>query len=200
MPIGTSWNKLRIAMRWSMRSSGANITGTPRLVFGLCSGSSNPFGDATTTHFIGCRSGAATWTLAGARYAFGGNAWFPIKKVGTTITEGTTFTATATCVGLGAITNTADRTLFFLDITKGSPNYTFNVFNNTEATVADITLTTFLAQVEVEAAVVANHAFRTAQTLAVNEGTDGTLDHINFHWDRTAPEPEICDIAIARFA
>lgn len=200
LPIGTTWNKLRIAFRWDIRSTGVNVVGTPRFAVGLCSGSTNVMGDATTTHYIGMRSGAATWTFAAGRYAFGANCWFPIKKVGTTVTQGTSHTATNTSAGNGAAAATADRTVFFVDITKGSPNYTFNVFNSTEPNVADVSETVFLAQAEIEAAVLANHAFRTAQTVAVDEGTDGALDHINFHWNRTLPELEISDIALVRFS
>ena len=178
-----------------MDNTGAGLA-TPEFAFGLCSGTTNIFGDATVTHFVGARS-SGLWSFQTTFY--NNTSFQPAKKVGSTLTTGTTFVQNA-AVQVGAASNTADRGCMFVDITKGSPNYslTLTYLNNTNST--DISAATFLQQMEVASPVLTNHATSAAQTIAVNEGTDGVLDSINFSWNRTTPFIEICDIAVARLA
>jgi hypothetical protein len=86
-----------------------------------------------------------------------------------------------------------------VDITKGNPNFTINVFNGAY-TAAHVTRQVFYDIVSVEAAVLVGHAFRNAQTLAVNEGVDGALDTLNIAWSRFTPVLEISDVAVVRWA
>jgi len=56
------WTRLKLGIRCAISgSSTSNITGTPRLYLGFCSGS-NVIGDATTDFFVGFRSNTSTWT------------------------------------------------------------------------------------------------------------------------------------------
>jgi hypothetical protein len=92
------------------------------------------------------------------------------------------------------------RWLLFLDITKGSPNFTLNTFCCNNMNAVDSSKETFEATVAVEACSLPNHAFGTARTLAVDEAADGYLNAICFGWDRTVHKIELCDVAVARFA
>lgn len=55
MGIGSNWTKLRIAMALNTTGSTA-ITGTPRLYFGICQGTSNGVLSSNTDAFIGVRT------------------------------------------------------------------------------------------------------------------------------------------------
>jgi len=196
----STWTKLRIALRLSITDSGANITSNPRLAIGLCSGSTNIFLDATTTNWAGCLMDGATWTRnAGPpiNYAMPASGWVPAKRVGSTTTKGTTHHAGNDYLHDATA---AFRSLWCVDITKGSPNYTFNLYMRNSAAVSDVTLSNFLANVELASpAVNAQHFQSTQQTLAFDE-VAGTLDHVNIAWDRTDPKIEISDLAIVRLS
>jgi hypothetical protein len=208
IPFGTNWNKIRIGVRWHMIAT-ANITGTPRLAIGVCSGSTNILGDASCTHFVGTRQVETTWTWVDAtpdRIWCNGSTWENLKMVGTTPTLGTSLGLNAVTWGMGAgnaAAIAADRSIFFLDITKGSPNYTLQIFGlsgvHTTA-ITDISHETLLIKMEEAVPVLTNYQHATARTLAVDEGANGVLDHINIMWDRSTPRVEICDIAIGRFS
>jgi hypothetical protein len=90
--FGTTWNEIRIGIRWHMRDSGANLASNPQVFLGVCSGDTNLWGDATTTHAVGINFNAATWTRNTTNYQVSGvNTIFPAKRVGSTITRGSTF-------------------------------------------------------------------------------------------------------------
>lgn len=196
IPFAT-WSQLRFGIRFHMRDSGANLTGTPRFVMGVCSGSTNIYGDASTDNFAGIRTNSATWTRSAADYSVAVNAFVPTKKVGSTITDGTILNTTMRFTN-GAAAATADRGVIFVDVNKGSPNYTFDIFR-AGTSVADISQMTFLEQMEVGAPSITNYSTVTTAAFAVDE-TGGSFDHLSFFWDRTTPEIEICDIAVARLA
>lgn len=194
--IGTSWNTVRVGLRWHWTQDGANHT--PKLFIGLCSGTSNMFGDATTTHAAGVYSNAATFTFAATpnRYTVG-NQWVPAKRVGSTITTGSVMSLGTSTYHADALANAADRDIFLVDIVKGSPNFTFKIFA-CGTSVADISTATFLAQMEQATPAITNYLGPSAgTTLAVSEGTDGTFDTVNVSWDLTSINVEICDIAVA---
>lgn len=205
IPFGTTWNKIRIGARLDITSSGGNLTGTPRFAMGVCSGNTDIYGDATTTHFVGVRSIEATWTLTGSnRYLINGSMLSPHKKVGTTFTAGTAFfPGVQWGIGAGAASSSADRTQFILEITKGSPNFTLQMLGwiNTGSAPADNSDLAFYSNMEASGNPSAtNHTFSAANTVAVSEGTDGNLDYINFFWDRSTAEIEISDWAVSRIS
>ena len=204
IPFGTDWTTIRVGLRWHIRDSGANLVGTPRCFFGLCSGNTLVYGDETATHAVGVDYNATTWTRAATNYAVSGTgSLFGAKKVGSTITR-TSAISTAWAMGNGAASDSADRTLLYVELTKGSPNFSVRCFFRTTTSStppADISEATFLEQLAVSGTpTVTNHSFPAAQNLAVDEGADGDLDHVQFYWDRAMPEMEICDLAIARMA
>jgi hypothetical protein len=199
IPFGTSWTQLRFGIRFHIRDSGATLTGTPRFVMGVCSGSSNIYGDSSTTNFAGIRTNSGTWTRSATNYEVTVNMFAPTKKVATTITDGTVLN-TSWRLPNGAAVPSADRGVFFVDVNKGSPNYTFDIFKlSSGAALVDISRTTFLEQMEVAAPSITNYATGTTAGLALDESA-GSFDHLSLFWDRTTPEFEICDIAVSRLA
>lgn len=191
--IFSSWTTLRVALFYKVNDSGANITGTPRFGFGLCSGTTNILGDATTTHFVGAITNAATWTRATGpiRYV-DGSAWVPSKKVGSTLTTGTTF---GTAFHHTTVLQTA-----FVDITKGSPNYSLRVFVPSSNTAPVQTLTDFNTQSVLASPAFTSCNYLAAQTVAVDEATDGTLDAACVWWNQTVPTIQIAAWRVFKIA
>lgn len=207
IPFGTTWNKIRIGVRLDCTTSGGNLTGTPRFAVGLCSGNTDLYGDATTTHFVGVRTNEATWTLTNSnRYLVNGSTLSPHKKVGTIFTAGTAFfPGVQWGIGAGAATPVADRTQFILEITKGSPNFTLQMLGwiNPGGVAAPVDNSDVAFYTNMEGAgnpAATNHTFSAANTLAVDEGVSGSFDHINIFWDRTTSEIELSDLAVARIS
>lgn len=195
----TSWNKLRIAFRWSMRDSGATLTGTPAFAAGLCSGTANIFGDLTCTHFVGMRTIGATWPRsAGPPVLYQLYPTQSCKLIGTTFTVGTNWLSVAG----QAVADAAggNRFCWFIDITKGSPNYTLQGYARITGNAADISEATMKAQAEIDAATLAEHGLGNSAAVAVDEGADGLLNHVCFSWDRSSPEIEISDHGVFKLA
>jgi hypothetical protein len=89
-----------------------------------------------------------------------------------------------------------------LNITKGSPNFTFQLFSaNVYNTLPpDVTLTSFLSQISLTTPVFTSHGFDSAITVAIDEATNGYFTAVNFGWDRTSPAIEISDVVVVKFA
>lgn len=195
-----AWSKIRVGVRWHTTDSGAAIVSTPRWALGLGNGTSNMVGDASCTNFIGIYSNDATVTRGVTFYVWDINTIVPMKKVGATITTGTAVnTVNALDIRAGAASGTADRTCCFVDITKGSPNYTLNCFAASNGAAADVSEATFLNQIILATPVISNHSMNSDQTLAFSEAA-GTLNAVQFFWDRTEALFEICDLAVALLA
>lgn len=207
--IGTSWSRIRIGCRISIRDSGANLTGTPEFILGICSGTSNIYQDATTTHWTGLRTIDPTWTRTA-----GPPAWYnmatatsnPVaaKKVGTTKTN----SATTAWLGIHAAdATTENRSALFVDITKGSPNFSFNFIAKDTGGAGDDSLASFYAFLQNPSQTVTdwtNHKSSItgggAFSLAIDEATNGFFDSVNIGWNRTTPEIEISDLVVVRFS
>lgn len=188
----TGWTKLRIGLRWSMRDSGATLTGTPVFAVGLCSGSTSIFGDLTVAHWVGVKTTGATWPrITGPPTAY---QLYPAQS-GKTI--GATFTVATNWLSISGFTLSdvagGNRGCWFVDITKGSPNYTIAGYARINGTAGDISLATFQAQIAIDAATLTNHTTVNSASVAVDEATNGTLDHICFSWNRATPEIEISE-------
>lgn len=202
--LGTSWSKIRVGMRFSMTNTGADLTGTPLFAMGLCAGTTNIYLDATTDHFVGHGGNATTWgyTVAGSgnmtRYTPGTGFIYAFKKVGTALT----FSGVALAAPIfPADATAATRRLHFVDITKGSPNFTIGGFVCTNMTASpDVLDTDFLAQIVLPTPSFANHTYYTGQTIAVNEVANGYLTHASIAWNRSSPTFEICDFAVVQLA
>jgi hypothetical protein len=190
--VFSGWSKLRVALRLKIADSGLDITGTPRFGFGLCSGNTNILGDATTTHFVGALTNVATITrnVTSPVIYTTTNELFPAKRIGSTFTFGTTF-ASSPAMAVGVYS------LWFLDITKGSPNYTLQMFFRI-STAGTPTNADFLTQSVAGVPAFTAHLLQTAQTLAVDETTNGTLDHACVWWNQTTPVIDISEWRVYR--
>lgn len=193
-----AWSKVRIGARLHTTNSGANLTGTPRFAFGLCKGTTNILGTASVDHFAGLISTQATWLAQGGPF-YGAVSCAPAKKVGAVLTVGTDFSVNAVYPSNAAAAG-ADRVLHFIDITKGSPNYTFQAFYQNSGTIADVSAATFLTQMQAATPSLSNHAQSTGVALAVDEGANGTFDAIQWFCDQTTIAFELCDIAVVQLA
>jgi hypothetical protein len=180
------WTSVRIALYIRINDSGAEMSDPTNLAVGLCAGSTNIMGDATTTHFCGTMTYANFFRSTGpVRYAGNGAVSYrPTKKVGVTVTSGTNF-------GTAPILHTTAPTMWFVDITKGSPNYTVRPFFCNGTSAPTVTEANFLAQAISTPPSFTGHTYPSGQTIAVDEATDGTFDHACVWWNKANPTFEI---------
>jgi len=193
MTIGSNWNQLRVVARLSCDPTGNTGDFVPDFTFGVCSGTTNMYGSATTTNWLGglFRAGIA-WTF------FGGNLWVqsggaPLnlsKRVGTTTTTLSLGLSSMYCSG----SPTTWRSYVSLDIVKGSPNYTVTLMGYQTLAANDTTTATLYSLLLEPSAPVGNVA-----TVAFDE-TAGALDTINFYWGTTTRKLEISEVIVYRKA
>jgi hypothetical protein len=211
--IGSSWSTLRLGIRYCVDDTGANITGTPRFYLGLLASPSagmanGPLG-LVTSHFLGFRSGFATWTRQVGPpinyIAENGDLNRLIKKVNNTVT--TTGTGIAIRAGVNAVPN---RSALIIEIVKGSPNFTIN-FCSPIGAPSDIPnpnamINAFQLATMANIATYLNGLFSGSYsanptgTIAVDEGTNGSLNAICVAWDRSVPVMRISEILWAKMA
>lgn len=177
-----SWTKIRVALRMDVTGT-ASFTPT-EFFFGLCSGTSNIPGDATTTNAIGARSKVAGnlsySATAGAQQFYG--EFLAYKSVGGTETAGTTF-GNGVC-GFNATANTnasGPSCGFFVTITKGSPNYTLDLFCIQPISSGGMTYAQFQTQSIASTPSLTGHSNITGKTIAFDQ-TAGTLDAAFIYW------------------
>lgn len=201
--LGTTWNSIRVGVRLIGNNLGSGLVSTPRLAIGLSAGTSNIFLDATTDHWVGMITNSATWSFTaasgGSMARFGNPQIWAAKKVGTTLTLSSNMSTST----IPADATTATRRMFFVDVTKGSPNYSIASFYpdaTASAASPDVTVDDFLNTVVLSSPAFTNHTTHGPVNLAVDEGTDGALTAINIAWDRTLPTFEICDVAVVRLS
>lgn len=204
LAIGTNWNKIRIGLRISMTDTGANIAGSPVFAVGLCSGTTNIFGDASCDNFVGIlpASGSVFQRQAGSsdpRYLTNPGSFVTARKVGSTLTRGTDIIKDA-----GEAVITCDvankRVVFAVEIEKGSPNYTVNIFARANNAITDVSYSDFYATMAtVGNCALVNHAYGTARTVACSE-VAGSFNAVNISWDVVSPVIEISDLTITRLS
>lgn len=174
-----SWDVINIAFRFAVEDPAVNFTGTPRFMVGLNSGATTLPGQAACPHFVGLCSTNATWTRSATTTRF------TLSMAPAKIVDG------SLSVGTDCFTTGVSTSLFWkflrVQITKGSPNYTLNspyfLNANTSAddTVAELIKYGGLQETGLS---YTNHGAGSAQTIAVDEGADGTLDHVGIWWNR----------------
>ena len=194
---GDNWNTLRIGLNCNFESSGASLVGTV-LRIGLCHGTTHMPGDATTDNSYGIKFQPAWYYHAGSDYAVNPTPYpNAFSRVGTTETlSATDLNGRIGLVGL-------KRVCFFLDIIKGSPNYTFKVFMpSSSGTFADSTPAIFLAQVTslTPTLTACSYTSPTGTGLAINTGTNGVLDTVYVGWNMLTPRFFIGNLAVVRLA
>ena len=211
--IGTSWTRLRVGVRMRFLSEQADFfdygTGmTPRFGIGLSQGTGSVFRRATAGHWFGAISTGSTWQVnpsgspGAGSYNFSFLSMAPAKKVGSTLTVGTNF-AQSVSVG-GGFQTSADinlsQTMIFMDVTKGSPNYSFRIFTIANpANGGGQSRATWLSQMQLSTPTQINYSFQAAQTVAVDETADGAVDSINI-FNELPIEAELWDVGLVRFS
>lgn len=208
--MGTTWNVVRIGMRFGIEDFGDNLISTPRFGFGMSSGTSNLLMDVTTTHWFGAYSNGALWrrnpgTPPGALYTIGNagytnNSIVLAKRIGSTVTTGSALAQAADYNGIGDVT-LAKRIVWFFEVTKGSPNFTVRFFSPLAGTtLVDVTPVQFLSNMELTAPSIAAHGWSGNVTMAIDETTNGFFNAVNIGWDRTSPAIEISDVSVVKFS
>lgn len=118
-----TWSKIRVAVLLKCNDTGADISGTPLFQFGLCSGTTNIPGDATPTNAIGVTTNNSSWS----RIVTVGQESYASTQTKTLTNVGGVITLSANLANpniyLNTYTGTAVGSPWFVDITKGSPNF-----------------------------------------------------------------------------
>lgn len=196
MSIGTSWNQIRIGVRWCFDDAAGDIVGTPRMYLGVLSNPANPLTNGpvgtTCSHFVGSVTMNGSWTRnAGppVYYSVTGPAYAAAKKIGNVLT-----TSNMNTGGRISGAPSTNRPMLVTEITKGSPNFTVQ-------NCVPFTLTTDLLTGDVMQAIslptmtdVLNYLnFRgganayvnnTIPTIAVSEATNGFLNAVCVGFDK----------------
>lgn len=197
--LGT-WNVVRVGMLWSLRQDVFQADIDPNFAFGLCSGTTNCYGDATVTHFVGITSEIGAFGLPWQETAGGflRAVMRPSKKVGATQSNGTNLATNHLVYANTVVDN--KRSITWIEFTKGSPNYSFKIFYRDTDAATDATVTDLEDTMEDLTPTLANHTFSAAQTLAVDEGVDGTLNAIQVYWPLTTTSAEIDAVRVFKIS
>lgn len=184
------WTTIRIGLAGAFTGFTGSLAGTPRFAFGVRSGDTNGYGAALSDNVLGFRSGQASLTYAAGPPAtvnpFASSGRF-FTKIGATITD-----AAAGGGGNGFFSaDSTVRSYVAMEITKGSPNFSLSLVSvHVSGTIStDVTEALFLTYME-SGALAPGGTYTTygPTTMAVDETTDGVLDHLFFYWDRTSQQ------------
>jgi len=211
LAIGTDWTKLRIGVLLAVTPDGTNNLAGSALVLGVCSGKTNPYGAASTTNFVGAAMHGITpgGTTGTFTYVAGsGNPYFtsigswPASRVATDVISGA---ATATTFLLTANTgSTQRRSPLYVDIQKGSPNYTLTRWTPLASQAlfqtGDCSAAEFLAGLEMPTPTWANTNLTSSNGTVAASETPGALDTVDLFWNKTALPLEVYALAAYRMA
>jgi len=209
--IGTNWTKLRLGILWAITPDGTNALPSSAIVLGLCSGKTNPYGAANTTNFVGAElhtnapnstTGSLTYSVISGQPWYTSSGSWPATRVGATISsasgQGNTFLI---ATNTGSIQR---RSPLFVDIQKGSPNYTITRWlpqsSTTAYQTADMSPAEFLSSLELATPTWVNIALTgSVGTIATSEGP-GVFDTFDFFWNKSLFPAEIYAVAVYRFS
>ena len=207
LAMGTNWTKIRIAMLVSIVPNGINNIANGGVIMGVCSGTSAPYGAASTTNFIGASYASVGTTLV--TYTYTAGAGFPyysigypqlVSKTGASVSITGQSSSVTPGFAVAGVGNLIRRGFLFVDIQKGSPNYTVTFLNSwpTSRTDLDYT-TTHLVEFCESGAINATAASAHSVANTFSEAA-GALDTVNIYWPRSANPLEIYSIAVARLS
>ena len=216
LSIGGNWNKLRLGAMLALTPNGTNNLVSCSLVLGLCAAASpfantGGFAAASTGNFIGAdlisdnagNSGPGNFLYnAGTGNPFFTGAFAGARRrVGTT----NTFLNTASLSQAVAANNGSvqRRSLFYVEITKGNPNYTVKLYvHNAAQGEMDFTPAHFLDGLEQSATPVVNGQTMIASSavsIACSEAA-GVFDSVNLFWNKSAFPLEVYALAAFRIS
>ncbi len=197
MALGIAWNRLRIGIRAAVQASGAvNASG---LAMGVCQGTTDMYKSVTCTDFVGGHYGNTVnntnyqYTAGPPNYIFS-NAVLAIRRIGNVNTTNTT---TSSSMYMSA-SPTTTRSMWIVEIQRGSPNYSITQFIPTSVANVqiDISFATFMVAMESEPPPTLQSQLAT--TVAYSGA--GLMDTVNIAWNNSIQPIEISDICVARLA
>lgn len=212
LSIGTSWNEIRIGLRYAMTDGAALLPGPPRLYLGMLSSpasglTNGPLG-SSCSHWVGTVSNvgvAFARTTAPVKYEY---LPFIAKKVGSTLTTGASYFSHFISADPGTV-----RSAVIVRILKGSPNFTVGFCGaDLAAGVVDCSLSALKTAMVVATFTDSDESLETSlglgatafsssnTTLAVDESTNGSLDSICVAWDRFSNSIEFSEILFAKIS
>ena len=214
VPLNTNtWDRLRIAARISMWNDPGAAPSTGRFFFGLSNGNAAGMGDATPGHCFGWGNfdNTGAWmamssrTTSGTRVIYATSAFaYPCKFVSGTPTVASSYLHFVRLNGNLAAPTTWNQSIVTVEFTRGSPDWGISGSWNSSwcenGTSYDARIVT---QANVRASVNSNtDSFSNwadwynepQRTCAVDEGTDGVLNHLHLYWNLSSPYMRILDL------
>ncbi len=190
--LPSNWSKIRIGLRLWITDLGGGPTSLPYFALGLCNNTTNLVGDSQTNYFVGVITNTSNWNYsAGTNNVYFGINVVSCVKTGSLLTSGSNITTDC------RFSNTSSKSsVFFLDITKGTPFYTFNIFSIIASVPTNCTATTFQQQVVLNSPTVSGCSFGTSVSMSVNEALSGSLNAINCWWNRSDLYVQVEDVAM----
>jgi hypothetical protein len=192
MGIGTRWQKIRIGMRMTIRDIDSNYRVGVGIAVGVCQGTDFPYSSLNTTDYIGVSTPNPLtdyWArTGGAQPYIQTSGHLIVKKIGSAITT-TAMAVSGKFFGLGI------RNILFVDITKGSPNYTLGLGTPTNYTTDAASRSEYMSVLENEASPPNMNLISTASPYTGN----GLLDSVCIHWVRSVPVFEFSDLTVIRY-
>lgn len=206
--IGSDWTGIRIGMLCALTENGvSNITG--RLAMGVCSGQTNPVGNATsTTGFVGYRSlSPSTWTYtanSGDPY-YASGIFYGLRRVNNTDTTygigSTNLSIVSTAPGNGSLQR---RSLIYVDLNKanggGIVAYTANAQFGADYSVGDFLMGLEYSSVG-QTPVIRGTSLQgsSSQTIDLSPPSAGNVfDCLDIHWSGTSQALEIYALGVYR--
>lgn len=226
MSIGSNWNVLRIGVRFVFEDPGADIVNYPRVAFGLCSGTSSLFNlsGSNANHFLGICSAlntsatsdpqAFTYKISsGASEVCGPNYWnvwgsnsagFPFTRIWLVQTGSLAF-ENDVGIHIGNISaNSSTRSAVILQYSKSSQGMTVTGYGPANfCGTFDMTITALEQSLTQVAPPITASGYQTltlASNLNVSESLYGSLDTINFYWNKPFPSIYISDIMATKIS
>lgn len=202
LPLQMSWQKIRIGLRSGI-SRAPSFPAPGAFIFGLCTGAKG-WADSDCTDFVGIMAAGSggpfgtDWVLTSTGslpgyYTVGTGIGYHIRKlngVSTAVNQGG-----GTAQYWAAAPNNSFE---FIDITRGSPNYTFQLWGATITSANQNNLvSTFYAALENEST--PGSSVQSIRSYTVAETGIPVWDHVCFSWNRSIPTVEIAQIAAVRF-
>jgi len=196
MSIGTSWTQLRLGMRALVNLNGLDSF-IPRFYIGFSSGITAVAGDQTPTNFFGFSfKQGITWNAStpGQLAQLGGSCITPTKIVNGTETIGT---------AQGSFffsSDTTVRNILILEVTKGSPDYTFKFFhpNSSTGATTDTLLTDLTSDIITSTPIRLGYTFDST-TLTFDEVAGG-LNSANIYWNLDSRYLEVSELIYVKMA
>lgn len=189
--LPTNWSKVRLGFR--AHFGPANALTNPLFAMGFCSGTTALVGDYNTTNFVGL--GANGGTVSGGIQI--NTQYQAMTKVGTTTTLGTNLAHGFPPYGAVTANNLE---MMFVDIVKGTPNFTiFQFVNTSNGGLNSCTQAQFLTQVVTPVPVFNTNTYTAGVTIPFSESA-GAINAVSAWWADSSVLYEITDMAVVLLA